>query len=1305
MRKIVLMSLTLMLSLFIDLASGANDWENEAVFGINKLPPRATGLSWSDKATALKAYDWSVPVDVLKPATMNKNRQSLNGDWKFNWVKTPSERPVDFYKESYDISGWKSIPVPSNWEIQGYGTPIYTNVTYPHPRKPPLILAEVPGNYTAAKEPNPVGSYRRTFTVPAQWQGRRTFIHFAGVSSAFYLWINGEKVGYSQESRTPAEFDITPFLRSGENSVAVEVYRWSDGSYLEDQDFWRLSGIYREVFIYSEPLVRIRDLFVMSDLKQDFATGTLRVEAQVENQSANSANTKLVVDLYDSKGQKVQLAGNAQSQAALQKAGQGELTLEYSISDVARWTSETPSLYTCVVELQDQNGQTLDIRALKTGFRNIQWHDAQIWINGVSVKFKGVNRHEHDPDLGQAITIDSMIKDLNLMKSHNVNMVRTCHYPDQTIWYDLCDLYGIYLVDEANVESHGMGYGAESLAKAPSWEAAHVDRVTRMVQRDKNHTSVIFWSYGNEAGGGPNFEACSRAVKAIDTSRPTHYEGMSSAADVDSVMYPDVNSLRNQGRSNSSKPFFVCEYAHGMGNALGNLQEYWDVIEAYPRLTGACIWDWVDQGLRKYTGKTNPDGTKEWFFAYGGDFGDRPNDNNFCCNGVVGPDRDITPKLLEVKKVYQYIGFALGEVTDSQIAVTIKNKYFFTALSSFDCNWSLLEDGKVIKSGKITDLTAKPGQSQTFLLPIAKPQLQAGAEYYITIDILTKQKSLYAPAGYIMACEQIKLPWQTQRAVHTSNQPVRLQEQDKNIIVTGSGFKAVLSRESGTLSSLVYHNREMLLNNQGPQLNLFRAQGDNDGWFFGQVRNAILDRLSYNVKQVSISTPVNTVAQVAVVTEALGRNGVGFEHIATYSFFGDGWIDVRNQFNPIGSLPMLPKLGVQMILPVENDQFTWLGRGPNESYVDRKRSTDVGLYHGTVAQQYVPYVKTQENGNKTDVSWAALADKNGKGMMVILDGTVSVSAHHNTAIEYDIAKHIHEIKPDKKVVLCIDAGHMGLGGASCGPRTLPQYQLAPQAMSLNYIICPVQSGDSDQLRRQGRLSLPVPEAPELSPFIVESTDAAGKKVKSRRIQIAAPAGTKVLYWFDSLANHSQAKQYQQPIPYDQAGQIFVQAISAAGIPGVPVSTSFDKFFDYVKADNRDWKVSATSVEQSEGQVRNAVDGNPATYWHTNWSGSRERHPHELNIDFGKSLNVVGIRYLPRQDMTNGRIGRYNIKVSTDGQNWSEVNQGSFENTDQWQRKMFEITQSARFLKLTALSEVSREYYTSLAELEVLVTGD
>ncbi len=858
----------------VSLSAQTHDWENEQIIGINKLPPHTTGLSWPDTATALKAFDWKMPQDILKQSSQNPFCRSLNGQWKFHWVKTPDERPVDFYKPDFKVDDWKSIPVPSNWEIQGYGTPIYTNVRYPHPRKPPLIMADVPNNFTAAREPNPVGSYRTEFTVPANWQGRQTYIHFSGVSSAFYLWINGKKVGYSQGSRTPAEFDITDFIKSGSNMLAVEVYRWSDGSYLEDQDFWRLSGIYRDVFLYSEPKVHIRDFFVKSDLDSDFRTGKFSASVQVENLTDRNANTSLVLSLYDPAGKKMQFNSQAKTSATMTGGGQGSMSLSQTLPSVQRWTCETPQLYTCIMELMDETGRTLDIKACKTGFRSIQWHDAQLWINGVSVKLKGVNRHEHDPDLGHALTIDSMIRDIELMKSYNVNTVRTCHYPDQTIWYDLCDLYGIFIMDEANIESHGMGYGNESLGHAESWEKAHVDRMESMVHRDKNHPCVIAWSFGNEAGPGRNFEACARATKAIDPSRPTHYERMSSAADMDSVMYPSVEWLDGQGSRDSDRPFFVCEYAHAMGNAIGNLQEYWDVIESHSRLIGACIWDWVDQGLRKYTGNKNADGSDEWFFAYGGDYGDQPNDNNFCCNGVIDPDRTITPKLLEVKKVYQYAAFSLGKVEPGRIELILNNKYFFTNLKEFRIQWSISADGKTISKGQADAPDIKPGQQGSLVIPADPGKMSPGTEYFLQVSLLTTANSLYARAGHIAAAEQLPLPWQSPAAKVIDIQgmgDLKVSQSGDQITISGKDYRAVLDRHTGTLASLVYDGKEMLLNGQGPRLNLFRATVDNDKWFMGNVRNAGLTSLEYQVKAVNIAEPVKGVTQVTIVTDCTGK--------------------------------------------------------------------------------------------------------------------------------------------------------------------------------------------------------------------------------------------------------------------------------------------------------------------------------------------------------------------------------------------------------------------------------------------------
>jgi beta-galactosidase len=1264
----------------ISAAAGSPDWENEQVIAIYKEPARATGLSFPDVQSAIRAYSMRTATDALKKWHDSPFYQSLNGQWRFHWVKSPDERPMDFYKTDFDVSGWDSIPVPSNWEIQGYGTPIYTNVRYPHLRQPPKIIGDVPSDFTAAKEPDPVGSYRTTFTIPRNWDGREVFVHFDGVASALYLWINGQKVGYSQGSRTPAEFRISQYLKPGENILAAEVYRWCDGSYLEDQDFWRLSGIFRDVYLFSTPAVQLRDLFVLSDLGSGYKDAKLAITAKVRNLSKDRAERHIRTTLVDAKGGKTPLG---QSEAATVEPGQeSELKLTSQVKNPLKWTCETPNLYTVVLELLDGQGKITEVKACRFGFRKIELKDQQFFVNGVSIKFKGVNRHEHDPDRGQALEIGSMIKDIELMKQNNINTVRTCHYPDHPVWYDLCDLYGIFIIDEANVESHGMGYGRDTLAAVTSWKTAHVDREISMVQRDKNHPCVTIWSLGNEAGGGPNFEAAAKAIRSIDTSRPIHYERMNSVADIDSTMYPSVEGLISQGRSNSTKPFLMCEYAHAMGNAIGNLQEYWDAIESHRRLIGGCIWDWVDQGLRKYTGQTNPDGSKQWFFAYGGDYGDRPNDNNFCCNGVVDPDRSITAKLREVKKVYQYVGLALGNVTKDKATVELTDKYFFTNLDCFGLQWQLVEDGRAVNKGRTKIESVKPGQSMSINLPVAQPKLKPGAEYFLNVSLVQKQDELYAPAGHVVACKQFKLPYDVPEApsLNLDSLPaLTLVDEGGSITVTGKGFKAVFNRSAGTLSSLVYDGAEILAGGNGPRLNLFRALADNDKWMQRDVDRMGIRSLAYSTEDVTAEKLADGIVRVRCTVDCAGHSGCGMTHTATFTVFGNGSIDVSNQIKPYGNLSVLPKLGVRLVLSKTLDTLTWLGRGPHESYVDRKRSADVGLYSGSVAEQYERYVRPQENGNKTDVRWATLTDAKGKGLLVVTDGTYSISAHHNTAEDYDQARHIDKVVPRDEVYLCIDAAHMGLGGASCGPRPMNKYTLTAKPTRFRYSLRPATADVKIQLPNLG------------APLITRD--------KGGMVTIEPAVSGKVEY----RLNGGAWTRYSQPFEQIKEGTIEARVNLDKGLVSDVARVQLEKVIPLQVLNKSAWKVIyVDSVEPGEGEARHAIDNNPETFWHTAWSAAQPRHPHEIQIDLGKSLDILGFTQLPRQGNSNGRIRGYEFYVSRDGKQWeSVVTDGRFPNSDQLQTVRFEKPVTGRYVRLVALSEWRRQNFTSVAEFDIM----
>lgn len=1271
-------------------AAKANDWENEQIIGVNKEAPHATGLTFPSIESALDSLAAPTPAGLRDARQSTPYFKTLNGDWHFNWVKQPSERPADFFKTEYNVSGWNTIPVPSNWEMEGYGTPIYVNIRYPHPKDPPNIMADVPDHFTAAKEPNPVGSYRRKFTVPESWDEREIYIHFAGVSSAFYIWINGEKVGYSQGSRTPAEFNITPYLKQGQNILAVEVYRWCDGSYLEDQDFWRLSGIFRQVYLYSTPQCGLRDFFATTDLDEDYRDARLDIKAELRNHSDEPTLRILEAILFDSDGKPVPGASQNATIEVPADGKQGEL-LKMEIKNPAKWTAETPNLYRLVLALKDKNGEVVEARACNVGFREIEIIDQQFCINGTPILLKGANRHENDPDKGHAVPIATMLRDINLMKSHNLNAVRTAHYPNQPIWYDLCDLYGLFVVDEANVESHGMGYGPESLAKRPNWEKAHVDRIVRMVERDKNHPSVVMWSHGNEAGPGRNFEAATRAVRELDTTRPVHYAPMDSVADVDSDMYPKTGNLESVGKSDSPKPFFVCEYAHAMGNAIGNLKEYWEVFEKYPRLIGGCIWDWIDQGLRKYTSETTADGEREWFFAYGGDYGDYPNDNNFCINGVITPDQRITPKLLEVKRIYQYVDFTLTDVEDGELNVRATNKHFFTNLDRFDCKWTLSADGKTVASGDVGRIDLAPGASKEIALPVEQPELEPGREYFLRLSLEIPDATLYSEPGYEIAAVQLEVPYDipAAKSIDLDNlSPIEILEEEKSIVVRGADFEARFDKQAGILAALKYNGKEIVADGKGPRLNLYRALVDNDKWYAEAVENSGIRDLEYIVEGMRTERLSDGVVRVVADLDCRAKKGVGYKHTISYTVLGGGTVNLDNSLTPYGglnNLNKLPKLGLEMFVAAGFDNFTWLGRGPQESYRDRKTGAYVDVYRGRVAEQYEEYVRPQENGNKTDVRWAALTDNDGDGVLIVPENPLSVSVHHNTADEYDVARHPTDIEPRDEIVLCIDTEHMGLGGASCGPRPLRKYRLEAKPASFSLSLRPC--GNDIPMRELGREAVPVLATPS-----IDRDEAAYVHIESpdpeAQIEVMLDGRKKI---------------YRQPFEYAGSGVLKARAVKQGAVSSHVASEAFENIVPKKKVSKSQWKVIHVDSQQpGEGWARHAIDGNVETFWHTNWQSAQDGYPHEIQIDMGRVIDILALRITPRQDPDNGRIKDYAIYLGNDPKNWGEpVKTGSFDSSSKVKKIELERPAKARFVRIVAKSEIKDRYFATIAEVDVL----
>jgi beta-galactosidase len=1028
MKRIIILAVCVNLFIF---PAQSNDWENPETIGINKLPPHAAAMVYRDMQTALHS-----------PREGSPFYRSLNGKWKFNWVEKPSDRPVDFYRSDFDASCWDDIIVPSNWQLEGYGTPIYLNSPYPFVKNPPFIQ----------KHYNPVGSYRKEFTVPADWSGRRIILHFDGVESAFYLWINGRKAGYSQGSRMPAEFDITHYLKNGRNLIAAEVYRWSDGSYLECQDFWRLSGIFRDVYLYSIPGLHIRDFEVMTDLDENYQNAVLTVKAWIENHSGEEASPELEISLLDAGMERVGNQPFYKEKSPLISTGEENIiTADYSVLSPLKWSAETPNLYHLVLMLRNSSGQVLEVQTCKVGFREVEIRGGQLLVNGKPVLLKGVNRHEHDPVTGHYVSTESMLKDIKLMKQFNINAVRTSHYPDHPVWYDLCDQYGLYLIDEANIESHGMGYHPDvALGNNPEWKKAHIDRIQRMVERDKNHPSVIIWSMGNEAGDGVNFEAASEWIHQRDSSRPVHYERAERRPHVDIVspMYMRIDGMKEYASEPRTRPLILCEYAHAMGNSVGNLQDYWDVIEAEPQLQGGFIWDWVDQALSKKTS----DGRK--FFAYGGDFGDNWNDGNFLCNGLVQPDRRPNPHFYEVKKVYQYVDV---EPVDAAAGLfQVHNKYDFLNLDFLDISWEMTEDGRVIKKGVMDPVDLPAGGKKDISIPFEPPQPKPGSEYMLKISFPLADATLWAPEGTVMAWDQFELPFRINadsRLDMASFPVLELEDTETAFAIHGDAFYIEVSKESGALESFIFLDEPLITRPLLP--NFWRAPTDNDEGNGMPTRQSVWKTAGFDRVVTGVTAGKPAPAQAVVTVKAKLPPG-GSVQILTYTVYGNGDIVIDNNFESAMDLPSLPRFGMQMGIPGRFCTMTWYGRGPHESYWDRKTSAAVGLYSGFISSLIHPYIRPQEVGNRTDVRWGAWTDEEGRGLLVAGRPLLNISAWPFTMWMLERAEHTFELYPARDLTLNIDWKQMGVGGDnSWGARPHPEYTLPPASYHYSFRITPL----------------------------------------------------------------------------------------------------------------------------------------------------------------------------------------------------------------------------------------------------------
>lgn len=1010
----------------------SNEWRDPNVNEINRAPMHANYFAYKNENSALKGCKES-----------SENFMTLNGTWKFNWVKNADMRPTDFYKANFNDKGWDTMKVPGLWELNGYGDPIYVNVGYPWRSQFKNNPPEVP------VENNHVGSYRKEIIIPADWKGKEIFAHFGSVTSNMYLWVNGQFVGYSEDSKLEAEFNLTKYLKPGKNLIAFQTFRWCDGTYLEDQDFLRLSGVGRDCYLYARNPKYIQDIRVTPDLDAQYKDATLNVALNIKG------NGTVDLKLLDK-------AGNSVATSSVK--GSGKVTTEMVVSNPLKWTAETPDLYTLVATFKDGNNIS-EVIPVKVGFRKIELKNAQILVNGQPVLFKGADRHEMDPDGGYVVSPERMIQDIKVMKEFNINAVRTCHYPDNNLWYDLCDEYGIYLVAEANVESHGMGYGDQTLAKNPSYAKAHLERNQRNVQRGYNHPSIIFWSLGNEAGFGPNFEACYKWIKNEDKSRVVQYEqaGTNEFTDIFCPMYRNYKDSEEYCKGNIDKPLIQCEYAHAMGNSEGGFKEYWDLVRKYPKYQGGFIWDFVDQSLRW----KNKDGVP--FYAYGGDWNRYDaSDNNFMDNGLISPDRKPNPHMYEVGHIYQSIW-----VTPSDLAngvVNVYNENFFRNLNNYYCEWELLANGEVLQTGMVKDLEVAPQQTRSVKLNYSTDGICKCKELLLNVAFKLKKAEPLLPAGFAVAKNQLvvrpykakELDIRNKQETNIATVAPTIKDNDVNyLIVEGEDFRIDFGKHDGFLSRYDVNGMAMLKEDGKLTPNFWRAPTDND--MGANLQNVYAAWKQPGLKLQSLTG--KNVNDMVTVNAEYTMDAVKAKLYLTYVINNEGTVKVTQKMvaDKSAKVSDMFRFGMQMQMPKDLEQIKYYGRGPVENYSDRNNVTDLGLYTQTVSEQFYSYIRPQENGNKTDIRWWKQMNKGGNGLMFIAEAPFSASALHYSIDSLDDGmqkdqRHSELVPQVDYTNMCIDKAQMGLGCiTSWGTLPLEQYRLHYGDYEFSFIMKPIQA--------------------------------------------------------------------------------------------------------------------------------------------------------------------------------------------------------------------------------------------------------
>ena len=1209
--------------------------------------------------------------------------QSLDGQWKFLWVKQPSLAKDAYCAADYNDVSWTNIDVPSSWQVWGlhnnksWDKPLYCNVAYPFSFNETTfsVMADRPGWFTYnSSMPNPVGTYRRTFTVPSEWAGRDVYVRFNGVGHGFYLWVNGQRVGYSEDSYLPAEFNITDYLAEGENVMALQVYRFTSGSFLECQDYWRLTGIQRHCFLWSAPKSQIRDYFFTSDLTANYTHAKATVKLNLTGADALSGGTV-----------EARIVGDGSPVANATADAKASTTLQMEVDNPKLWSAETPNLYDLVLVLKDGTGKTVDIRGSKVGFREVAIrNDGALTINGKRMVFHGVNRHDFSPVNGRAITAEEMEGDIRTMKRLNINAVRTSHYPNDPVFYDLCDKYGLYVLAEANVECHAN----QRLSSEQKFKNAMVERSQNQVRWLRNHVCIFMWSFGNESGGGNNFQAVQTAIKALDKTRLTHYEGGSQYADVSSSMYWDYGAIKGKGQSQKDRPHIQCENSHSMGNSMGNVREMFDLYEKYPCLTGEFIWDFKDQGL--LTKSSN--GQEYW--AYGGDFGDNPNDGNFCINGLVRPDWSLTAKSYNTKKIYQPLEFKSIDGMEGQFRM--KNKMAFLASTAYDVSYTIEdEEGNVLIEAPITTEVAAADSAVITIEQLSNLKSQiSNQEIFIHFVAKQKENTLWADAGYVVAEE--KLPVSTPEkpmldlAALAAAGTLTVDNGAAAITVSGPRFKAVFNKAQGTLSSYTYDDVQLV--NKPLLLNVFRLPTDNDGRQSGNWDSMGLRKLTPKLTstEVKLADDAKT-ATVNLTSTHSGQGGTKFEVSLSFIVCADGTLLVNSLIRPGSTGVIIPKLGFRFEMPAAFEQFTWFGRGPWDSYRDRKESCLPGIYKSTVSDQREDYILPQEHGTKQEVRWLSLRDDSGRGLLVVAPDQMAASAVHfrpedNYNNRNNRSRHTYQFKSCANAVVCLDAATRGLGNASCGPDVMEKYELHAANTALRFIIRPLTS-QADDAAALARIGMPVCQ-------LVNVERQNNGRIK---MTTATPNAT-IFYSIDD----GEYQKYTGLINKNDACTIKAYC-TADGLIDSPVTTySFDLFINKTT-----WKLVSVDSQQGGNEAKLAFDNNNSTFWHTQWGANEPPCPHTLIIDMVKTYKVTAITYQARQDGNeNGMVKAYEVYLSTDGDNWGEaVAKGDFQKTTDVQVATLRTPTAARYLKFVAKSEINGKAWTSAAEIGIQAEAD